>query len=45
VQTRGRGHIHVANDGEVFTATAPLHYRIRPKALRVVVPTSQIEAT
>ena len=35
---RNRRRVRVANDGEVFTTTAPLHYRIRPKALRVMVP-------
>ena len=45
VETRGSRHVHVANDGEVFTATAPLHYRIRPKALRVIVPARQTETT
>jgi diacylglycerol kinase family enzyme len=34
----GRQHLRVANDGEVFSTTSPLHYRIRPKALRVIVP-------
>jgi diacylglycerol kinase family enzyme len=30
--------IRVACDGEVVTLSRPLHYRIRPRALRVVVP-------
>ena len=30
--------IRVANDGEVFATRSPLHYRIRPEALRVLVP-------
>jgi diacylglycerol kinase family enzyme len=30
--------VHVANDGEIFATRAPLHYRIRPQALRVIVP-------
>lgn len=28
----------VATDGEVQTMTSPLHYRIRPQALKVIVP-------
>jgi diacylglycerol kinase family enzyme len=35
-----RHHPHVAVDGEVVRMTAPLHYRIRPRALPVVVPTA-----
>jgi len=31
-------HLHVATDGEVMTLTTPLHYRILPRALSVVVP-------
>jgi diacylglycerol kinase family enzyme len=38
VQTRKNRRIKVANDGEVFATRSPLHYRIRPKALRVLVP-------
>ena len=34
VQTRRNRRLKVANDGEVLTMTSPLHYRIRPKALR-----------
>lgn len=30
--------VHVSEDGEVVTMMTPLKYRIRPKALRVVVP-------
>jgi len=33
-----RRHMGVALDGEVDTLTTPLHYRIRPRALRVLVP-------
>ena len=33
-----RRHVHVATDGEVSLMRAPLHYRIRPGALRVMVP-------
>lgn len=32
------GRLRVAIDGEVVTMRAPLHYRTRPKALRVVAP-------
>lgn len=31
-------HVRVSLDGEVRRLSAPLHYRIRPRALRVVVP-------
>jgi diacylglycerol kinase family enzyme len=37
VETR-RSLIHVALDGEVTVLETPLHYRIRPRALRVFVP-------
>lgn len=33
-----RRTIHVALDGESLLLTGPLHYRIRPRALRVLVP-------
>ncbi len=33
-----RRHLHVAADGEVLSLSPPLHYRIRPGALRVCVP-------
>ena len=33
-----RGHVHVATDGEVKRLTSPLIYRIRPEALKVIVP-------
>ena len=33
-----RRHLHVATDGEVSLMETPLHYRIRPRALRVMVP-------
>jgi diacylglycerol kinase family enzyme len=39
VHTRRR-KVHVAADGEVLTMHSPLEYRIRPRALRVIVPTS-----
>jgi hypothetical protein len=38
VQTRRKRRVKVANDGEVVTLASPLHYRIRQKALRVIVP-------
>jgi diacylglycerol kinase family enzyme len=37
VETR-RPALHVATDGEVTTMQTPLEYRIRPRALRVLVP-------
>jgi diacylglycerol kinase family enzyme len=37
VSTRHK-HLEVSADGEVFRLDAPLRYRSRPKALRVVVP-------
>jgi len=33
-----REHLRVALDGEVVTMEPPLHYRVRPGALRVLVP-------
>jgi diacylglycerol kinase family enzyme len=30
--------LDVALDGEIVTATLPLRFRIRPRALRVLVP-------
>ena len=33
-----RREVHVATDGEVSTAVPPLHYKIHPRALRVIVP-------
>jgi diacylglycerol kinase family enzyme len=33
-----RKRVLVSTDGEVQPMTSPLHYRIRPKALRVIVP-------
>lgn len=38
VSTRRFRRIHVANDGEIVATRSPLHYRIRPQALRVIVP-------
>lgn len=37
VQTRAK-RISVSADGEIMTLDTPLHYRIRPKALRVFAP-------
>ena len=37
IRTSGR-HVHVAADGEVVLLESPLEYRIRPAALKVVVP-------
>jgi len=31
-------HVRVALDGEVLVMAPPLHYRIRPRALRVLAP-------
>ena len=39
----GHDHLRVANDGELRRLDAPLHYRIHPGALRVIVPASQAE--
>jgi diacylglycerol kinase family enzyme len=35
-----RAHVQVATDGEVNVMQTPLHYRIRPGALRVMVPSA-----
>ena len=40
VRTR-RKRITVSADGQLFTLETPLHYRIRPKALRVLVPEAE----
>jgi diacylglycerol kinase family enzyme len=37
IETRKR-HVDVALDGEVIAMQAPLRYRIRPDALRVITP-------
>lgn len=37
IETR-RKRLHVATDGEVTIMETPLHYQVRPGALRVVVP-------
>ena len=38
VISTSNGHLRVATDGEVAMMETPLHYRIRPRALRVCVP-------
>jgi diacylglycerol kinase family enzyme len=38
VETRRPKRLPVAVDGEVTVLTTPLHYRIRPRALKVIVP-------
>ena len=38
VETPERRSLRVALDGEVVRMTVPLHYRVRPLALRVIVP-------
>ncbi|HEX8847300.1 MAG TPA: diacylglycerol kinase family protein [Pyrinomonadaceae bacterium] len=38
VETRRPKRLRVATDGEVTIMTTPLHYRVRPGALRVLVP-------
>jgi diacylglycerol kinase family enzyme len=42
VETRRR-HLRVATDGEVCLMPTPLHYRVRPRALRVLVRTESDE--
>ena len=44
IKTR-KGHIHVATDGEVETMSTPLNYRVRPKALGVIVPKTVSDET
>jgi diacylglycerol kinase family enzyme len=38
VETRRPKRLPVATDGEVTVMTTPLHYRVRPRALKVIVP-------
>jgi diacylglycerol kinase family enzyme len=38
----GTAHVNVSMDGEVSIMAAPLHYRIRPHALGVVVPNQAV---
>jgi diacylglycerol kinase family enzyme len=40
IETRRPKRLRVATDGEVTTMTTPLHYRVRPGSLRVLVPKS-----
>jgi diacylglycerol kinase family enzyme len=40
VETR-RKRIRVAIDGEVALMQSPLHYRVHPRALRVVIPKTE----
>ena len=42
VETQRR-RVPVSADGEVMTLTTPLYYRVRPGALRVIVPASSEE--
>jgi diacylglycerol kinase family enzyme len=42
IETRRR-RLRVATDGEVTVMTTPLHYRVRPGALRVLVPKNSDE--
>jgi len=37
IETRGE-RARVANDGEIAILPTPLRYRVRPRALRVIVP-------
>ena len=38
VDTPGRCRLRVAADGEVAVMSTPLRYRVRPRALKVIVP-------
>ncbi|MEP6636667.1 MAG: diacylglycerol kinase family protein [Acidobacteriota bacterium] len=40
IETRHKG-LRVARDGEVSVMTPPMHYRVRPLSLRVLVPQSR----
>ncbi len=42
IETRHR-RLHVSTDGEVTMMDTPLEYRIRPRALRVIVPRAEPE--
>lgn len=44
IESRHR-RLHVATDGEVTTMAPPLEYRVRPRALRVLVPRPGNEET
>ena len=43
IETRRPKRLRVATDGEVTVMTTPLHYRVRPGALRVLVPKESSE--
>jgi YegS/Rv2252/BmrU family lipid kinase len=43
IETRRPRRLPVATDGEVTLMTTPLHYRVRPGALRVIVPKEESE--
>lgn len=43
IETRRPKRLRVATDGEVTVMTTPLHYRVRPGALRVLVPENSDE--
>ena len=38
----GTPRVNVSTDGEVSVMDAPLHYRVRPQALRVIVPVQRM---
>jgi diacylglycerol kinase family enzyme len=42
IETRHK-RLRVAFDGEIDVMEAPLHYRIRTRALRVIVPNTEAE--
>jgi diacylglycerol kinase family enzyme len=44
VSTRGRPRVRVALDGELTVLEAPLHFRVRPAALGVIVPVESASA-
>ncbi|MEK6301122.1 MAG: diacylglycerol kinase family protein [Acidobacteriota bacterium] len=44
IETRRRG-VHVSVDGEVVLMQPPLHYRVRPGGLRVIVPVGSSAVT
>ena len=41
----GRRHIPGAFDGEVGQFAPPLHYWVRPKALKVILPESRTQSS
>jgi YegS/Rv2252/BmrU family lipid kinase len=44
IETRRPKRLRVATDGEVTIMTTPLHYRVRPGALRVLVPKEEVNS-